>query len=232
MSIIYRAFSPFPGRLQKFCDNSIGYILFIVFTVIFSHTTVITAITFTYTSESTTIQFIQEYFPEMALFQSRNMYFQIPPTKLSQYFCLSIFICYSAYYLFGGVVYGIFTYKIIKFNKMTHSKELAKLQMMLFKTTTFQGIFELLLVITPVYIMVITFYFQVRYVSQIMTIAMTACSVQAWLNYVFVMYNVVPYRKAIKRWFMVVNFGKKECCKNTNSNSVMPVTSIYNPYGR
>ncbi|KAE9549589.1 hypothetical protein FO519_007210 [Halicephalobus sp. NKZ332] len=146
----------------------------------------------------------------MALFQSRNTYFQIPPTKLVEYFCLNIIICYSMYYFSGILIYSAFTWKIIKYTKIASSKELVRLQMMLFKTASFQGFLELILVITPAYAMALSFYFHIRHVDQIAIIAITACSVQAWLNYVCVIYNVAPYRKAIKRWINILSFNKED----------------------
>ncbi|KAE9550512.1 hypothetical protein FO519_006263, partial [Halicephalobus sp. NKZ332] len=117
----------------------------------------------------------------------------------------------------------MFTLKIVKYIKITPSKQLVRLQIMLFKTITFQGIVELILVITPAYAMALAFYFHIRYVDHIAIIAITACSVQAWLNYVCVMYNVVPYRRAIMRWINILSFNKKDSCMNTNPNSVIAI---------
>ncbi|KAE9549331.1 hypothetical protein FO519_007447 [Halicephalobus sp. NKZ332] len=225
ISIIYRAFAPFPGKLQKLCDNSIGYIIFIIIAVLYFHTTVVIPLAFCYTSESTTIQFIQEYFPEMALFQSRNTYFQIPPTKLVEYFCLNIIICYSAYYFFGGLLYGIFILNIIKYTKIASSKELVRLQMMLFKTITFQGIIEVILVITPAYAMALAFYFQSRHSSEIAIAMATGGSFQAWLNYICVMYNIVPYRNTIKKWLQLLVFNGNRSHTNVHPNHVVPRNS-------
>ena len=189
----------------------------------FFHITVAFPICLIYNSESMTIQYTQEYFPEMELFQSRNVYIQIAPTTLVDYYCLTIIICYTLYYIGGIIIYIVFSLQIVKYIKITPSKELVRLQIMLFKMITFQGMIELLLVITPAYTIGISYYFKSKYVSQIAVVATIACSLQAWLNYISVMYNVTPYRNTIKKWFKFLNFNGKYNCVNVNPVSVISV---------
>ena len=186
----------------------------------FFHITVVAPVIFIYNPESTTVRLIQENFPEMALFQSQNIYFQAPKTKLIEYYCLNIIICYSIYYFLGATSYITFVLKIVKYIKITHPKELVKLQIMFFRMITFQGIVEIVLVITPAYAMGLAFYFQIAFVNHIAILATTACSLQAWLNYISIMYNIVPYRNTIKEWFRFLNVNGKHNCVNVNSISV------------
>ena len=196
----------------------------------FCHITIVGPVFFCYTSDSTTLQLVRRYIPEMELFQSKNMYFQIFPNQWVEYFCLNIIICYSLYYALGILIYSVFALKITKYTKVSSSKQLVRMQLMFFKIITFQGIVEVVLVISPAYVMALSFYFKLKYISQITMIATTVCSLQAWLNYICIMYNVTPYRKTVKSWFNILSFSKKYGCINVNSSLVVSIGPTSNTF--
>ena len=94
---------------------------------------------------------------------------------------------------------------------------------MFFKTMTFQGMIELLIVITPAYTMALSFYTENKYSGQIATAAIMICSLQAWLNYICVIYNVAPYRKAITNWFRSFNSNNKGSCADVSTQVVVSI---------
>ncbi|KAI6217095.1 hypothetical protein M3Y95_01240600 [Aphelenchoides besseyi] len=196
-SLLYRCSKAFHGLISSLFDRTPWTETCYVVVFLFFQILILGSIFMQQTSgeEQTRIQFAIEnpdlidHFKDKPLMCFAN-------TELSRLIMLYISFILLFFYLAGNVLWARLLYAL--YSNKNHVRS-HNMQVMLFKVLVVRMHVAYILFLIPVYVVCVFIYIQYKHTAYYTTIVVALISSYSWIDYMVLLYFVVPYRETIRK---------------------------------